>query len=85
MSHLARLHELPCIVCEHSATRPQASPTVVHHLESIRDELSSYASVPLCDWHHKELHSLSRRGFEARYRLTPIDMLAMTIKLLEGK
>ena len=57
---------------------------MAHHLESIRDAHSDYAAIPLCDWHHKELHSLSRRGFEARYQLTPIDLLALTIKLLQG-
>lgn len=79
--HLSRLHDLCCVVCEHLEIE-QDSDTVAHHLESIRDENTSYACVPLCDEHHKELHRLSRRGFEAKYKLSPIDMLGLTVKQL---
>lgn len=83
--HLERVHEIPCIVCVHMGL-PQSWPVHAHHLESIRDELSDYASVPLCEQHHtgiNGLHTLSRRGFEVRYKLSPIDLLALTIKALE--
>lgn len=57
-----------------------------NHLESIRDALSAYATVPMCHDHHQGpngYHGLRRRGFEARYKLTDIDLMALTLKLLE--
>lgn len=83
--HLERLHELPCCVCTHMGMHP-LYPTHAHHLESVRDALSDYAAIPLCADHHQGpngVHGLSRRGFEARYRLTDIDLLALTIRALE--
>lgn len=79
--HLARLHTLPCIVTLALEGRREYG-VVVHHPESVRDELSHYAGIPMTDWWHKELHRLHRRGFEARTKLTDIDLLAWTIKLL---
>ena len=84
-SHLALLHELRCVVCEHMGVT-QDSRTEAHHLESVRDENSHYAAVALCEWHHIGafgVHKLSRRGFEMRYKLTPIDLLSLTIKQLD--
>lgn len=83
MSHLKRLHALPCVVHKFVIGAEQSSPTVVHHLESVRDGDTDYAGVALCDACHKDLHRLSRRGFEMRYKLTPIDLLALTVKALE--
>jgi len=84
MTHLDRLHTLPCVVHTYVIGSPQTSPTVVHHLESVRDENTDFAGVSICDDCHKDLHRLSRRGFEMRYKLTPIDLLALTIKALES-
>jgi len=56
--------------------------TQAHHLEIQRDDMTDWAAVPLCVFHHSELHRLSRRGFERQTKLTPIDLLAGTIKLL---
>ena len=82
--HLARLHELPCVVTLYMEGRKEYG-VVVHHLESIRDDLSDFAAVPMTEYWHKELHRLSRRGFETRTKLTDIDLLALTIKLLMVK
>ena len=79
--HLARLHELPCVVTLHMEGRIQHG-VVVHHLESIRGVCSDFAAVPMTDWWHRELHRLSRAGFIRRTKLTDIDLLALTIKLL---
>ena len=83
--HLERVHEIPCVVCLHMGLIP-VFPTYAHHLESIRDGLSDYASIPLCRDHHQGpngVHGLSRRGFEARYKLTDVDLLALTIRAFE--
>jgi hypothetical protein len=83
--HLERVHEIPCVVCVHMGL-PASWPVHAHHLESVRDGTSDYATVSLCEQHHtgpNGIHGLSRRGFEARYKLTEIDLLAMTIRLLE--
>jgi hypothetical protein len=83
--HLERLHELPCVVCSHMGM-PESWPVEAHHLESVRDGMSDYAAIPLCGLHHRSkggVHGLSRRGFEMRYKLTDIDLLALTIRALE--
>ena len=80
--HLARLHRLPCIVCTKQGMT-QTSRTVAHHLEVVRDDNADYAAVAICEDHHKLLHAMSRRSFEMQTKLTPIDMLALTIKALD--
>ena len=80
--HLERLHEIPCVVCSHLLSK-ESWKIHAHHLESVRDEISDYGAVSLCEFHHEELHHLSRRGFENKHKLTPIDLLALTIRALE--
>jgi hypothetical protein len=63
----------------------QDTPTEAHHVESVRDSLSDYATTALCKEHHQGatgVHGLSRRGFEAMYKLTDIDLLAMVAREL---
>lgn len=83
--HLAKLHHLPCVVCKHMGVK-QEKPTLAHHLEYVRDEDSDYAAVAICEFHHKGsghgIHDLSRSGFTMRYKLTEIDLMALTIKAL---
>lgn len=78
--YLKALHELKCVVHENILGTPQKSHTVVHHPESVRDENSDFAGIALCDDCHQELHRGSRRGFEMRYKLSPLDLVALTIK-----
>lgn len=83
--HLERVRSLKCVVCNVMGM-PQSTPTAAHHVESVRDDVSDYATVALCYEHHQGkggVHSLSRRGFEMRYRLSSVDMLAMTYRLLD--
>ncbi len=83
--HLKRLHELPCVVTYALEGRKQYG-VVAHHIEYVRDGFSDFGAVPLTDYWHKELHRLSRRGFETRTKLTEVDMLSITIRLLmDGK
>lgn len=83
--HIKRVRALPCVVCLHMGTA-QSTPTAAHHVESVRDGLSDYAAVALCHDHHQGpngVHGLSRRGFEARYKLTDIDLIALTVRQLD--
>lgn len=73
-----RVRDIGCIVCKH--LKLGWSPASVHHVESVRDNLSAYAIVPLCYAHHQGpqgVHGLGRRGFVATYKLTEIDLIAI--------
>jgi hypothetical protein len=83
-AHLARLHDLPCIICTRQGTE-QTTRTTAHHLEHIRDELSDYSAISICATHHEMLHAMSRRSFEMQTKLTPIDMLSLTIMAMEER
>lgn len=76
-SYQDKVRALGCILCA------SQTPAQLHHVESIRDNLSEYAVIPLCEYHHTGgggVHGLSRRGFVARYKLTDIDLLALVAK-----
>lgn len=82
----ARVRELGCLICRVMSCPPPRT-IEIHHVESVRDEASEFAVVPLCHEHHEGangVHGLSRRGFEMRYKLSPLDMLAMVTMLLES-
>jgi hypothetical protein len=73
-----------CVVCRHLGNG-FVPVQEVHHVESIRDGLSEWAKVGLCFEHHQGqngIHKLSRRGFEMRYKLSQIDLLALQAKYL---
>jgi len=79
------IHGLPCVVC-FLQTGERRHGVHGHHLESVRDELSDWLMVPLCDDHHNpmkpnSIHALSRRGFYTRYNLDDLSLIACTIKL----
>ncbi len=80
--HLELVRSLDCVVCQVMGIK-QSSPTAAHHIESVRDEDSDYAAIAACWEHHQGpngIHGLSRSGFVMRYKLTDIDLLALTIK-----
>jgi hypothetical protein len=82
--HLARIHRLPCILCDYLGLGD--SPSEAHHLESVRDADSSYSVCPLCAEHHRGatgIHGLHRRAFYARYHLSEIDLMGLTIQMLD--
>ena len=73
-----RVRAIGCILCLHLGLG--RTPASIHHVESNRDDLSEYAIVPLCPEHHQGpngVHGLRRRGFEMRYKLTDIDLMAI--------
>ena len=83
--HLARVHQIPCVVCELMSIA-QKTRTEAHHPEHIRDDSSHYCAIALCVEHHtgaNGVHGLSRRAFADRYQLSDTKLIALTIKGLE--
>lgn len=81
----ARVRELGCVVCMAHENIHNTVFLQLHHVESVRDGLSEYAVVPLCASHHQGpngVHGLGRRGFQARYKLTDVDLLALVAREL---
>lgn len=76
-----RLRALPCVVCFHMGLQGQCEE--LHHAGKDTDR-SDWNQVPICRSHHQGpngIHGLHRRGFEARYKLTEMDLLAITRQL----
>jgi hypothetical protein len=83
--YLERVRGLRCVICTMMGT-PQEGPTAAHHVESVRDGVSDYATVALCHYHHQGgggVHTLSRRVFGMRYGLSDVDMIALTVRALD--
>lgn len=84
-SYLERVRGCRCVVCMVMGMT-QSTPTVAHHVESVRDGASDYATVALCHDHHQGsqgVHTLSRRAFAMRFGLTDIDLIALTVRQLD--
>lgn len=82
--YLEAVRSARCVICSVMGMQQQ-TPTAAHHPESVRDGLSDYAAIALCYEHHQGatgVHGLSRRGFEMRYKLSDIDMIAHTVRQL---
>ena len=73
---LEKVSECSCVVCG-------ARPVEIHHIESVRDNLSDYAVAALCVECHlgaNGVHGSSRMGFERRTKISQIDLVKRTIK-----
>ena len=79
--HLAMLHSLPCAVT-YALTGKRVYGVVVHHPEAVRDDMSHFQGIPMTDEWHKHLHAISRRGFTRLTKLTEMDLLGYTMKLV---
>ena len=84
--HKARCAQLPCVATLLIEGRRVPSEEL-HHVESVRDELSDFLIVPLSVRYHSRnspisIHALSRRGFERRYGISELKMLAKSQELL---
>lgn len=79
--HLARIHELPCVVCQHCYGQVVPAEEA-HHLEYTRGTHSDFATVPLCKMCHGGLHESRRRSFYAAHKLNDVRLLAWTIEAL---
>lgn len=84
--HKDRVAELGCVLCRHLGYGE--TPASLHHIregQGMSQRASDWMVVPLCWAHHqgKEgLHGLGTRAFEARYRMSELDLLAKTIEAL---
>ena len=82
----ARVRQLPCIATLMIEGRMVPSEEL-HHVETVRDELSEFLVLPLSVAYHSRsspisIHTLSRRGFERTYRISELKMLAKVTQLL---
>lgn len=84
--YMSRVAELGCILCHHLGNIGEQA-----HLHHLREEQgaaqrgSDWTTIPLCPEHHigsSGIHGLGRKEFERRYKLTELDLLAMTIERL---
>ena len=81
-----RVRQLPCIATLMIEGRTVPSEEL-HHIETVRDELSEFLVLPLSHAYHSRsspisIHTLSRRGFERRYGISELKMLAKVQELL---
>jgi hypothetical protein len=77
----ARLRLLPCVVCHHVGLDGPCEE--LHHAGEATDR-DDWNQVPLCRSHHQGpngIHGLRRRGFEMRYKITEMQLLALTRRL----
>lgn len=80
-SHVAGLG---CILCRYLSLGE--TPAQLHHPragQGTAERASDWLIIPLCPEHHQGksgLHGLGTRAFEARYKLSEMDLLAMTLK-----
>ena len=76
-----RVAGLDCAICG-------AFPVHVHHIregQGAAQRAPDTLCLPLCPDHHtggNGIHGLGRRGFEARYKTSELDLLAATIERL---
>lgn len=85
--HMGRVAELGCILCRHLGYG--ATPAEVHHIregQGAAMRASDLLTAPLCPEHHRGqsgLHGMGRKAFERTYKLSELDLLAMTLEALE--
>jgi hypothetical protein len=76
-AYLARVHELPCVVCL-NCKGLSVRCAEAHHVEAYRGDHSDFATVPLCKDCHDLLHQLHRKPFYSLYNIDDIKLLAWT-------
>lgn len=87
--HMGRVAQLPCIVCAHMGMG-DVRPVEVHHIreeQGAGQRADDMLTVALCPEHHRGksgVHGLGKRGFFTRYKITELDLLAMTLEALEA-
>ena len=65
-----------------------ATPANLHHIregQGMSQRASHFLVVPLCPEHHQGnsgIHGLGERGFYTRYKLSELDLLAMTLEAI---
>jgi hypothetical protein len=87
--YMARVAQVPCVLCRYLGH--EGAPAEVHHIrdgQGVAQRASNWLTVSLCQEHHRGasgLHGLGTKGFYVRYKLTELDLLAMTIGALNGQ
>jgi hypothetical protein len=82
--YLSKVAGLGCALCWH-LDRVE-TPAEIHHVregQGMAQRASNWLGVPLCPEHHRGatgLHGLGPRGFERRYGVDEMDLLALTIE-----
>jgi hypothetical protein len=85
-AHLASVASLGCILCRHLDLGE--TPAEIHHPredQGMSERASNWLAIPLCPEHHRGdsgVHGLGTRGFERRYKLSELDLLALTLEAL---
>ena len=87
--HLSLLHSLDC-AATWLIEGKRVKCEIVHHPQFIRDELSDWIGIPLLKKYHSRdsptgLHYLSRRGFERTFKVSELDLLAVTIMFIQER
>ena len=84
--HMGRVSAIGCILCRYLGFGE--TPAQVHHLKEecgASQRQSDFLTIPLCEPHHTGsvgIHGLGRKAFERTYKLSELDLLAMTIERL---
>jgi len=86
--HLARVHSVPCVLCMYLGFGP--TPSTAHHIRDGQggaQKAPDFLTAALCQEHHQGdtgIHGLGTRAFEARYKLSELDLVAMTLEAVYG-
>jgi len=81
-AYMGRVAAIGCLICRELGY--DDSPAEIHHLFQAR---SNWNICPLCSSHHRGprgFHGLGQRAFEAMYKTTEAELLALTIEALNG-
>lgn len=87
MTYLTRLTDLGCLLCRHLGHR--GTPAEVHHRRmgmGLSVRATDDEAIPLCVFHHRGtggIHGMGRKRFERYYKITELELLAWTKRLLE--
>lgn len=85
--HLAKVARVPCVLC--SLMGLGETPSVVHHLkygQGASDRSSHFLTIAVCPFHHVGeggIHTLKEHGLYLRYRVSELDLLAMTLAAIK--
>ncbi len=85
--HMGRVAKVPCVLCTHMGMGD--TPSVVHHLklgQGAANRASDMLTIAVCPEHHvgpSGIHTLKEHGLYLRYKLSELDLLAMTLEALE--
>ena len=82
--YLAMIHELPCVVHLYCYGQ-KVNADEAHHLEYVRGDHSDFATVPVCESCHDELHDMRRRAFYRAHKLDDVKLLAWTAELVQRR